>query len=266
MSFWCAATGQPWTWEWKAYPGVWLFILLLAFGVSRWNRAAARRAGTVPPPAHPGFVGGLVVLWLSLDWPIGALGAGYLASVHMVQFLLMGLVAPPLLLLGPTRDALAMTEGPGLGAAAVRRLVSPFVALVQFSVIVLATHLPTVVDTLMATQPGSMAIDLLWIGSGIVYWWPVVRDVPRQPRFTHPVKIGYVILGLMFSPVMFGLVGFLVNSDTPLYGVFELAPPLPGVDAHADHVLAGTMMSIGGLVVAFVAISVLFYRWNKESG
>lgn len=265
MSFWCAATGQPWTWAWKAYPGVWLFIGLLALGVWRWNRAAARRAGTTAPPAHPAFAAGLVILWLSLDWPIGALGAGHLASVHMLQFLLMALVAPPLLLFGPTRDAVAMLQGPGAGRSIARWLVSPFPALVQFSVVVLATHLPAVVDTLMATQAGSMTIDLLWIGSGLAFWWPLIRDVPRHPRFTHPVKIGYVILGLMFSPVMFGLVGFLVNSETPMYRVFELAPPLPGVDARADHVLAGTLMSVGGMTVAFVAISVLFYRWNRES-
>jgi cytochrome c oxidase assembly factor CtaG len=78
--------------------------------------------------------------------------------------------------------------------------------------------------------------------------------------------MGYLVLGMMFSPIMFGLVGFLVYSTTPLYGVFELAPPLPGVSAHADHQLAGVMMSVGGALIAFIAISVIFFRWNKESG
>lgn len=266
MSFWCSATGLPWTWQWRAYPGVWLFILLLAAGMWWWNRAGARRAGIPPRPAHPGFVAGLFVLWLALDWPIGALGAGYLASVHMLQFLLMALVAPPMLLLGPSREALALVDGPGVMVALLRRVVSPFAALVLFSVVVLATHLPTVVDTLMATQPGSLLIDLLWIGTGIAFWWPVVLDTPRQPRFTYPVKIGYIVLGMMFSPIMFGLVGFLVYSTTPLYGVFELAPPLPGVSAHADHQLAGVMMSVGGAAIAFTAITVIFFRWSRESG
>jgi putative membrane protein len=265
MSWWCSATGVAWTWQWRAYPGVWLFIILLAVGMWAWNRAGARAAGVPQRHVHPLFVGGLLVLWLSLDWPIGALGAGYLASVHMLQFLLMALVAPPMLLMGPSTEALALLEQPGVGRALVRRLLSPFMALVTFSVVVLATHLPPLVDTLMATQAGSMAIDLLWIVAGVVYWWPVIRDLPRQPRFTHPVKMGYLILGIMFSPVMFGLVGFLVNAATPLYGVFELAPPIQGISAHDDHQLAGTMMSVGGMVVAFVAISVVFFRWNKET-
>jgi putative membrane protein len=266
VSFWCSATGTAWTWQWRAYPGVWLFIIVLAVAMWAWNRAGARAAGRPQRPAHPLFVGGLVILWLSLDWPIGALGAGYLASVHMLQFLLMALVAPPMLVMGPSPEAVALLEEPGPLRALVRRLVAPFPALVLFSVVVLLTHLPAVVDTLMATQLGSMAIDLLWIAAGCVFWWPVIRDVPRQPRFTHPVKMGYVVLGTMFSPVMFGLVGFLVYSVTPLYGVFELAPPLPGVTAHADHQLAGVMMSIGGAIIAFIAMSVLFFRWNKETG
>lgn len=266
MNWWCSASGTAWTWEWQAYPGIWLFIALLAWGMSAWNRAGARRAGVAPRPAHPLFVLGLVVLWLSLDWPIGALGAGYLASVHMLQFLMMGLIAPPLLLMGPSREALAMLEGPGAFAALVRRLVSPVLALIMFSAIVLLTHLPAIVDSLMVTQLGSMAIDLLWITAGVCFWWPVVLDTPRQPRFTHPVKMGYLILGIMFSPIMFGLVAFLAWSTTPLYGVFELAPPMSAISSHEDHQLAGVMMSVGGAVVAFTAISVIFFRWNKESG
>src|SRR5688572_2444643 len=111
-----------------------------------WNRAGARAAGRPQRPVHPLFVAGLVVLWLSLDWPIGALGAGYLASVHMLQFLLMALIAPPLLLMGPSRDALALLNRSTRLPSLVRRMVSPVPALVIFTAIVLLTHLPPLVD------------------------------------------------------------------------------------------------------------------------
>lgn len=265
MNWWCSARGTAWTWEWQAYPGVWLFILLIALGVWRWNSAGARAAGRPAPPVHPLFLVGLLVLWLSLDWPIGALGAGYLASVHMLQFLLMALVAPPLLLRGPSSDALALLERPGSVASVVRRLTRPVVALILFSVVVLLTHLPAIVDTLMVSQLGSFAIDLAWIVAGLAFWWPVVLRVPAHPRFPPPVQIGYVVLGLMFSPIMFGLVGFLVYSETPLYGVFELAPPLEGVLARDDHQVAGVLMSVGGAAITFVAISVIFFKWSRQS-
>lgn len=265
MQFWCAASGAAWTWEWRAYPGVWLFIAVLALLVVRWNRAGAKSAGSAPPPFHPLFLLGLLVLWLALDWPLGALGAGYLASVHMLQFLLIALVAPPLLLRGLSPAALALIARRRVLARIMQRLTTPVTALIVFSAIVLLTHVPAIVDSLMTSQLGSFAIDMLWLTAGLLFWWPVVRDVPAH-RFPPPAKIGYLILGMMFSPVMFGLVGFLVYSTTPLYGVFELAPPLPGVSSQADHQTAGALMSVGGAFIAFVAMSIIFFQWNKESG
>jgi cytochrome c oxidase assembly factor CtaG len=120
------------------------------------------------------------------------------------------------------------------------------------------------VDDLMVSQLGSMAIDLLWLVAGLIFWWPVVLDLPVH-RFPPPAKIGYLVLGMMFSPVMFGLVGFLVYSSTPLYGVFELAPPIPGVSSQADHQTAGALMSVGGAFIAFVSLSIIFFKWSKES-
>ncbi|MBV6522512.1 MAG: hypothetical protein MNPFHGCM_02660 [Gemmatimonadaceae bacterium] len=264
MQFWCAASGTAWTWTWRPYPGVWLFVGLLAFAVLRWNRAGARRSGKTASPIPPRFFVGLGVLWLALDWPIGALGAGYLASVHMLQFLLIALVAPPLLLRGPSADAIAMIPSRRLLGPVLQRLTTPVTALIVFSTIVLLTHLPAIVDALMVSQPGSFAIDMAWILAGLLFWWPVVRDVPAH-RFPPPARIGYVVLGMMFSPVMFGLVGFLVYSTTPLYGVFELAPPLAGISSRADHQTAGVLMSVGGAFIAFVSLSIIFFKWTKES-
>ena len=265
MSWWCSASSQPWTWSWRPYPGIWLFLIALFLGVWYWNRTAARATGHAPPPVHPLFLAGLGLLWLALDWPLGALGAGYLASAHMLQFLIMGLAAPPLLLRGLSGDVLATLERDTTSARVVRAFTSPRQALILFNVVVLVTHLPAVVDTLMVSQLGSMLIDLAWIAAGLLFWWPVVLPSPPHPRFVPPLKIGYLILGMMFSPIMFGLVAFLVYSQTPLYGVFELAPPLPWITAQEDHQLAGVLMSVGGAAIAFLAISVIFFQWSRES-
>ena len=37
-----------------------------------------------------------------------------------------------------------------------------------------ATHVPGVIETLMPTQLGAFAIDLLWFAGGSVLWWPLV--------------------------------------------------------------------------------------------
>lgn len=81
MQFWCSATGRPWTWEWRAYPGAWLFVLLLIVGYTMLRR---RATGPWSFERVMSFVFGLLAVWAAIDWPIGALGSGYLLSIHEV--------------------------------------------------------------------------------------------------------------------------------------------------------------------------------------
>ena len=158
MQWWCVAQSVPWTWEWRPYPGVWIFLLGLV--ALRWT--VLRRSGAeadVDTGRRGAFVVGIFALWLALDWPLGALGAGYLASAHMVQFLLVALVAPPFLLLSfpeATFREIDLPEGPG---GIVRRigtsLAHPLMALLVFAFTVGWTHWPAVVDSWMASQFGS---------------------------------------------------------------------------------------------------------------
>ena len=262
MQFWCSATNAAWAWTWQAYVGIWIFVILVAVAVVMWNRAGARRAATEVAPTHPLFVVGVLLLWAGLDWPIGALGASYLASVHMLQFLLVALVAPPLLLRGVSPQAQAMVAANPV----VKRLTDPLVALIVFNATVLVTHLPFVADSLMPTQLGSMLIDVSWLVAGALFWWPVILDLPLRANFPPPMRMLYLIGGLMFSPVMFGLAGFLAYSETPMYGFYELAPPIPGISSRDDHQAAGALMSVGGAAIAFIAMSVIFFRWSRTDG
>lgn len=262
MQFWCSAQPTAWTWQWTAYVGIWGFIVLLVTAVVAWNRSAARRVGQAPAPLHPLFVVGVLLLWLALDWPIGPLGASHLASVHMLQFLLIGLVSPPLLLRGVSPAAQETLAGSRI----IERLTSPVLALILFNVTVLVTHLPFVADAMMPSQFGSMVIDLAWLAAGLLFWWPIVVPLPVRAKFPPPLRMLYLIGGLMFSPIMFGLAGFLAYSETPMYAWYELAPPLPGISSKDDHQAAGALMSIGGALVAFIGISVIFFNWSKTEG
>jgi len=167
MQWWCSAQATSWDWTWQAYPGVWLLIGLLAGGYLLIERAA-RSEGSASTWDRIWFVAGLLVLWISLDWPVGALGAGYLASVHMLQFLLIDLLVPALLLLGiPTAAYRKLGESRAIGA--IRFITHPLIALGVFGVILFYTHIPAVVDGWMSTQVGSFGIDMLWLLGGLVF-------------------------------------------------------------------------------------------------
>lgn len=253
MQWWCSAQATAWDWSWQAYPGVWLFVL--ALGVL--YRAAYRRADRCDGRRIASFVAGLALLWLALDWPVGALGAGYLASVHMVQFLLIALAAPPLLLYGIPPDVLSRLRARPRLWLVLRWATHPLVAILAFNAIVVATHWPAVVDRLMATQVGSFALDMAWLGGGLLFWWPVVCPVPER-RFPYALKVGYLILNTVLNTAPYA---FLTFAETPFYAVYELAPPVGSLSARDDQQLAGVLMKVGGGVILWTAITVLFFRW-----
>src|SRR6267143_5160622 len=77
-------------------------------------------AGTVSDAQrkHSMYFGlGLLILWLALETPIDTISDRYLDSVHMLQHVLLGFVAPPLLLLGLSPQMVGrLVRVPGLRA------------------------------------------------------------------------------------------------------------------------------------------------------
>lgn len=270
MQWWCSAVTVPWTWSWQPYPGVWLFVAAVAAayvalrrGLPEGDPHAAPAGGSAAGRGHPAWFGaGLLLVWIALDWPVGPLGASYLASVHMAQVLVLSLLAPALLLLGvPPRAfrALARRAGrvPG-GRPVLEALTHPLVALVLYNGVVVATHVPAVLDALSASQAGMLAMDLAWLSAGLLFWWPVLSPAPERPWFGWFFKMGYLFLNTVPVTVPYS---FLVFADVPLYATYELAPPFPGVSTLTDQRVAGLAMKFGGGVVLWTAITFLFFRW-----
>jgi len=272
MRWWCSATGEPWTWVWKAYPGVWLFVMLLATGYYlACSRAAEPRSGDDPSgetPARPSprqvlcFVAGLTCIWLALDWPIGPLGAGYLASVHTASDILLCLVVPPLLLLGLPRELLVRAATASRFGAVLRFVARPLIAFGVFNAILFVTHVPDVVDALMPTQWGAFAVDLGWLVGGLALWWAVMAPAPEVVRMSPPLKMAYLFAATLLPTVP---AAFLTFASYPLFGVYELAPRVSEMSALSDQQVAGLMMKIIGDLPLWFAFGVVFFRWAKAS-
>jgi putative membrane protein len=260
MRWWCSALGLPWSWTWRPYAGVWVLALALGFAFWRLYRRTPMPSDARAIHARRWRTRAAVTattgLWLMLDWPVGTLGAGYLTSVHTIQYLGLALAIPALALLGlpaawepgrPTRDALRFVTTP------------PF-SVLAFNAIVLVTHLPWIVDGLMGSQLGSFALDLAWLVGGGMFWWPVIRGWPEH-RLGPAVKLIYLLTG----SVLGNLVGiFLVLASSPLYRTYELAPPIHRWSALDDQQAAGALMVFGGTIVAACAVAVLFYLWQRS--
>ncbi len=263
MQWWCSAQGIAWGWVWRPYPGVWLFLATLA-GVYLWvvrsiGRSAHRGPSSDQRWRTAACAAGLFALWVALDWPVGTLGAGYLVSVHMVQYLLIALAAPPLLLLAVPVEGYARLVRSPLGLRVLRALTNPPFTLTAFLLVAVITHVPYVVDGLMRSQVGSFAIDMAWFGTGLLFWWPIVVPVPVRHRFPPPLQLLYLFPTTL---VHSGISAFLVFSRFPAYATYELAPPTGWVSAVGDQQIAGGLMWLASTPFMLSVMGVVFFRWT----
>jgi cytochrome c oxidase assembly factor CtaG len=263
VTWWCVSITETWSWTFRAYPGIWLSVLLLAVP---YVVAHLRRQGPNPQRGRRiGFyLGGVVAYWVATDWPLGTLGAGYLASAHMVQFLLYTLAAAPLLLLGTPEWMARRVVGRLRLYRVVRVLAKPLVAGLTFNGILIVTHAPMTVDTFRSNQLGSFTLDLLWLVAGLLLWLPIVSPMPELKPATYGGRMIYLFLAAQVVPMIPG--GFLTFSQYPLYATYELAPRIWGLSAGRDQALAGALMKVGGVPIVWSTMLALMIRWARSEG
>jgi len=261
MTWWCSAQGIAWTWSWRAYPGVWLVVSLIAISyiglvLKLTPPDGVRRIS----PRHIRYFGlAMLVVWGATDWPLGTLGSGYLLFVHQFQYVLLVMVAPPLMLLGTPRwMCRALISHPMIRpiAAVVTR---PVIAMVLCNAVVFLTHFPRVVDYLMPTQLGSFAVDMSWLVAGLALWWPAVQRVDQPNGLSFPARFGYLLAATLLLAIP---AAFLFFANYPLYATYELAPPVGTMTATNDQFLGGVVMKLGSLAVVLFALTVIFFQWH----
>jgi len=259
VKLWCAALNRPWSWHWIAYPGVWVMVALPTI----WYLVKVHRHGGVDRRSRAAFLAAMGIFWVSSDWPVGTLGAGYLDWVHMLQYLLYVLAIAPLLLLG-TPEWMARQTLDRLHLLGAYRWLSRhlLVSGVIFNIVLLATHSPIGVDTLRSSQLGSFAMDMSWLASGIVLWAPIVNPIEELRTQSFALKMVYLFLSAGVVPIV--PASALTFAHYPLYSTYELAPRVGRLTALEDQQLAGIVMKLGMVPVIWGAIGVMFFRWAAQ--
>ena len=260
ITWWCTALTRPWTWQWVPYPGIWLATIL---PIVLYARAVVRGPRPIDWRRLGLFVAGMIAFWGATDWPLGTLGAGYLASAHMTQFLIYTLVSAPLLLMGtPQWMAERLTSRWGLDRMA-RFLGSNLVVTgLIYNTILLTTHAPGTVQALRTNQFGSFVMDILWIIAGLILWLPILSPLPDGRPRSHWAKMGYLFLTTSVVAVI--PASFLTFTRTPIYAIYELAPRVSAMTAIEDQQLAGIIMKIATIPIIWSTIAVLWFRWTAQ--
>jgi cytochrome c oxidase assembly factor CtaG len=204
---------------------------------------------------------GLLAVWGALETPLDPLGDRYLQSAHMVQHMLLMVLAAPLLLAGltPAMAQRLLRWVPGLGW-----LSEPVVAQVIYALVVLVWHLPATYD--LGLENGTVHIfeHLSFLAAGVLYWWPVIGSTSSQARWrlSDPQKIVYVFIGMM--PMM--LVSLSLQFSRQLfYAPYAGAPRLvPSISPILDQTIAGIVMMTMDMASSAWVLLIIFYRWMQE--
>jgi len=208
--------------------------------------------------ARPWYFGlGVTVAYLALQSPIDRGGDQYLLSLHMIQHLLLMMVAPPLALLGLCG---ARTLGPQIAPGLRRwttRLTRVWPATVVFNAVLLIWHLPPLYDATLSIEPIHIVEHVTFIAAGLVFWWPIV-DPLRGPstRRVSPLEKVAMLAVAGVPPTLLGFV--MVMARRPLYDFYARVERLWGLSAVGDQQLAGVIMFGLGNIIYFVAISIIF--------
>jgi len=218
-------------------------------------------------PRVAAFGAGVTVLTLALVSPIDRLGELYLFSVHMVQHMLLILVAPPLLLIGlppaATRELLRVP----LVSRLERTIGRPLVTLPLKVGALWAWHLPFLYDLALRSESVHALEHLIFIVTATMFWWPVLTPV-RERRLAPPAAMAY-LFAAMAGIALLGIV--ITLAPTPLYP-FYVHPPDPygalglirngwGLSVLADQQIGGLLMWVAGGLFYIVCILTEFGLW-----
>jgi putative membrane protein len=238
---------------WPFDPTVYAGLIVLFFG-------HAWLAGGVPDArrVHSLYAGlGLFTLWLALETPLDSISDNYLDTAHMLQHVMLGFVAPPLMLLGLSPGMVGrLVRIPG-----VRTVTEPIPAQVIAGVVMIAWHLPALYDAALYVGWLHLLEHLMFIGSGLVLYWPILDATSHFARrqMSPGGKLVYMLIATLPQD---GVALALIFSRVPFYEFYTHAPRLiAGFTPSIDQTIAGAVLMILGKVMLAATALAVFFQW-----
>jgi putative membrane protein len=253
---------------WSFEPAVVLPLLVVAVAWLRIVRRIDRAhpANPVPRRRTIAFLAGLAAIAVALLSGIEAYDTT-LFSIHMVQHLLLTLVAAPLIALGAPITTLLRASSPVvrhriilpiLHSRVMKVLSFPVVAWLVFAGVMWGTHFSPLFD---ASLENPLLHDLehaLYLGAGLLFWWPAVGLDPSPWRMPHPVRVMYVFLQM---PQNTFLAVTILDSSVVLYRHYATLTRAWGPTVLEDQQIAGGLMWITGDVLFLLGLAAILAGW-----
>lgn len=256
---------------WNLDPLILAGLLLTGVAYRRGRRRSSRSPISTRWRAAS-FAAALAAVALALLSPLDALSA-QLASAHMVQHVLLALVAPPLLVLAapghrllrgvPTparRRLLRWQRRVGMTPQRVRSLRSTTWAWLLTVAALWFWHGSVPYQAALDNDLVHAVEHGAFLGTGLLFWWSVVSLARAGPAG------GYGVLMLFAMATQSGLLAALLTfARSPWYEGYRDTTQRWGLDPLTDQQLAGVIMWVpaGGIYLA--AALALVVVWLRHS-
>jgi len=218
------------------------------------------------------FAAGLLAVLVALDSPVERLADDWFWA-HMLQHVLLMMVAAPLLVLGAPwlpfwrplplglrrRLARALVKSPSFAwlRHVARLVVTPVAAWLLFDVNLALWHVPALYDLTLRNTGVHYAEHISFVLLGLLFWSQVLDSPPFHPRLSPFGRVIYTAAG---SAASWLLAIVLTIATTPLYPA-QSAGHTGGLSPLGDQQLAaGVMLGPGSIPYAIVVFYWL-YVW-----
>jgi putative membrane protein len=195
------------------------------------------------------FLAGIDVLVLALGSPLHHVAAEYLLSAHMVQHVLVGDVAPLLLVLGVSGGLTAMVPERLLRLAG-----PPWAAFALWAAATAGWYVPGVFERALADPWLHAAMQATVLLAGLAAWAHIVGIAPRRASVAGRAAfaLGLMAAGMAVSEWLF--------LSGPLYDVYIDQPErLLGLTPTADQTKAALIMGSEGMITMVTAAALLMW-------
>jgi cytochrome c oxidase assembly factor CtaG len=257
--------------QWQFAPVVTAFVVLAA-GLYLWGVLRVRRrhpARPWPVPRTAAFLGGLAVVVIATQSGVGSYD-DVLFWDHMVQHLLLLMVAPPLLVVGqPATLLLHASRNPVhtwtkklLRSHVVTWITWPVFGVALYVGVIVGTHLTGFMNLVLANETVHNAEHALFLVAGYLYFLPLLGREPIRWKISYPSRIFLLFIAMPVDAFTGLALGSESSNPFPNLAVGRpVWAPSPLSDVH----IGGAVMWVGGAGLMFVLLMTVFFAWSRET-
>ncbi len=255
-------------WQLDLWVIVPLVIAALLYAWAAGRVAQAHPDNPVPRYREAAWYAGLLVILVALESPIGTYDTTFFFD-HMIEHLLLLMVAAPLLAIGAPITLLLRVATPAtrhrwilpvLHSRLVRLIAFPGTTWVVFAAVLWATHFSPLYNASLTNDVLHAFEHGLYIAAGLLFWWPVVGADPSPWRLPHGGRVLYLFVGMPQSAFL-GLA--IYSAPDVLYSHYATLSNAWGLSPLSDQAWAGAIMWLGGDMMFFVAMILAVWVWLR---